>query len=252
MGRQTLSLPVAGAIAGSLMLLAVSRFEAGSSDARQGTYQSVCGTVTYPGGLPAPGVDVSSFWSQGLPYRSSVTDERGEFVFGTDRDPGPIALLVKDRSRAFGGLLVSGGLEEGDPSHHIELEPLVSVSGSLECDSFEGSIAWANVIVREWKTGCRVAAYKATSGSYRFELPGGRYRFDIHGMGVRSARKVVSVPRGVGQLSVGPVRMMPTKLTTLSGRSPPGLPAHGLGVGKGVRLDRLKGKFVLLEFWGYW
>ena len=103
-------LSVAGMVVSFVVVLAVLLSRGVSPSAVHTSHHArptVRGAVVYPGGRPAEGVEISHFWSQGLPYRGSATDLAGKFVFRGDRVSEPLALLAMDRSREFGSLLVA-------------------------------------------------------------------------------------------------------------------------------------------------
>lgn len=88
-------------------------------------------------------------------------------------------------------------------------------------------------------------------------LPPGRYRLEVslihraahrHWKGTRD----FVVSRGDSSLDLPPLKLEPFGLWTLAGKPAPEIEATDLDTGRPVKLAELRGKVVVLDFWGYW
>ena len=88
--------------------------------------------------------------------------------------------------------------------------------------------------------------------------PEGKYRIAINsvdgpeGLRVETATVEIVVPAGEGPLSLPPVRMTVGPLRRLVGQAAPEIDAKDAQSGTAVKLADLRGKVVVLDFWGYW
>jgi thiol-disulfide isomerase/thioredoxin len=138
--------------------------------------------------------------------------------------------VVLSRERRVTGRLVSTGLEEkNERLFNAELAVLV-----------DGKAA-----VRHWSIRGDVALY----------LPAGKYELEAHSNASPTHDVVRSliVPRGKPEVAIGDIDLPITRLKELEG-----LPAPELRDivnwmnSKPLKLSDLRGKVVLLDFWGWW
>jgi len=66
------------------------------------------------------------------------------------------------------------------------------------------------------------------------------------------ARREIVVPRGQGPLDLPPLVLEPPDFQKLVGKPAPEIDAIDLDTNRPVKLADLRGKVVLLDFWGYW
>jgi thiol-disulfide isomerase/thioredoxin len=148
--------------------------------------------------------------------------------------------------------LSPASLAGGEP--RVALEPECRVTGSIVCEQLRKAgkpVGWTNVYLM--RDGRRVASCDSSQGKFEFLAPPGTYRLYAYGSDLGSTYASVTVPPGRKELAVPPVALTASKLVLLQGKPAPELAEGVVGwKGKPVKLADLKGKYVLLDFWGYW
>ena len=142
-------------------------------------------------------------------------------------------------------------LQEGKAE--IRLEHECVVKGKVTCPDLEKGgkpMAYTYVYVR--KDGQSVAAYSGFSGEFYLRVPPGEYTFLVAGDDFETKSRELTVPAGVGAMEVPVTEMEYTKLAGLRGKVVPELEHVLAWKGAGAKVSALRGKVVLLNFWGYW
>jgi thiol-disulfide isomerase/thioredoxin len=87
----------------------------------------------------------------------------------------------------------------------------------------------------------------------QFFLPPGKFELDTYSLDTHRVTTVIDVPNDRGNLELGPIEHQATRLALLEGQPAPELrDVSEWAYGSPVKLSDLRGKVVLLEFWGYW
>jgi hypothetical protein len=233
----------------------------------------VAGTVLGPDGLPSPGARVHWFWTWegGRPESAEAltTDDRGAFrgtltiwldafalvAYSAD---GKLAGLVELRKDALRDVV-------------IKLAPAARVKARVAQDA-EGRrpVPWFNSVWRVChrepsghffdflgrRPGDQVQLAMADSetGELDLRLPPGSYDYDVYDSDhvVKTAHLVV--PAGKEQLDLGTIVLLPSFLARHVGKP---IPEWKVSAARGVdakkaRIADFRGKWVLVEFWGFW
>lgn len=146
----------------------------------------------------------------------------------------------------------------------LTLEPVIRVVVSTRSTSLEAlgrSLEWSNVYVN-LPGRLRVMGIDSRTGTHEILLPPGEYELDVYGTETYSVKPAPTLRLAPGGEDVSLRADLPaTRLASLVGKPAPELTtikgwknvevAGGTPSG-GVTLGDLRGKVVLLDFWGYW
>jgi len=135
----------------------------------------------------------------------------------------------------------------------IDLRPQVRVSGSVACDELTKAgqpIGWTGGYLHS--NGSSIAFYSSNNGTFEFFVPPGKYMLQLYGSSVGTRFVDVTVPANRHEYTTDPIALPARAFALLKGK-----PAQELvGVvgwkGEKVSFADLRGKYVLVEFWGYW
>lgn len=143
---------------------------------------------------------------------------------GTDRPDGPIELRLTESSFVTINLASSGLRDLG------------------------GELSWTNVYV--FKGAARFADSSGDRTTHEFLLPPGKYRLMPYGTNTYTMDQDITV--GIEPLKLD-LDLIPTRLMHLIGRPAPELNSIKAWKNGGpTTLADLRGKVVILDFWGYW
>jgi thiol-disulfide isomerase/thioredoxin len=128
------------------------------------------------------------------------------------------------------------------------------VSGKLACNDLSKrnrDIGWTNVYLNFG--GNRAFGYSSNDQTFHFFVPPGEYELNPYGANLHQIDTQFSIKVGQRELDLGIIELPATRLALLVGEPAPKL--EGIECwknGPAVELENLKGKCVLVEFWGYW
>ncbi len=215
----------------------------------------VTGRVVDAAGKPVPFAAVAGHWGAGKddmkPYNGATTDAEGRFTtkltfYGTE----PQGLLALDRDQKQGGLLLVEPKAAGKPVE-IKLGPLVHVHGRFFCKELDRRPKWTNVYLMSGRV--RFLSCMSDEADFSFRVPPGKYTFWGYGTDVQDVKKDLTLTADKLDADLGTLDLPATIIARHVGKAPP--PLHvtdARGLKKGVQLADLKGKWVLIEFWGFW
>lgn len=215
----------------------------------------VSGRVVDAVGKPVAGVEVATLWNAGkekmTPFKGAVTDRAGRFTLAlTFYGPSTQGLLALDKDRNKGGLLLVENKAAKDPVQ-IKLAPLVHVHGKFFCKELNKRPAWTNVYVMSGRT--RFLFCSSDEAKFSFDLPPGTYQFWGYGADIQDLKKDITLQADKPDLDMGTLDMPATNIARHKAKAPPAWHVtDARSVKKDVKISDFKGKWVLLEFWGYW
>ena len=93
------------------------------------------------------------------------------------------------------------------------------------------------------------------SEQHRFEfyLPPGSYKINAYGREMYGKLLPIEVPEGFREVELNPVHLPPSRLARLRGRPAPEFSKiKAWKNSKPLRIADLRGRFILLDFWGFW
>jgi len=138
----------------------------------------------------------------------------------------------------------------------ITLYPECKITGKLECpelveNGIELERNWLNVSF----DGRLCVEHYSLSSDFQLFLPPGQYSLTASGAddGTLTAKRRLVIPEGVAEMKLSPIQLSLKGSGILAGLPAPDLTSVIAWKGDGPKsLQDLKGKVVLLDFWGYW
>lgn len=216
----------------------------------------ISGRVLDEEGKPVAGVDIADYWSVNegklSPTRGFRTDEEGKFRGSVRYYNRPIAVLAVDGDRKRGGVAVLDKESIGDPVE-ITLRPLVRLHGKFTSEKLGEPVKWSNTMIYINKPRVRLLQCSSSQAEFSLPVPPGEYWFWAYGTDVQRLTKIVTVDGEEKEIDMGTIDLEPTIIAQHYGKAPPEWNVtDARGAEKDVALSDYKGKWVLLEFWGFW
>lgn len=111
-------------------------------------------------------------------------------------------------------------------------------------------MGWTNVYLEA--NGKVVAECSAGDGKFDFLVPPGEYRLEAYGSQLVRRSVNVSIHPNQSEFTVDPIALKPSAIALLKGKIAPEFAEVAGWSGEPIRLSDLRGKYVLVDFWGYW
>ncbi|MCA8991024.1 MAG: redoxin domain-containing protein [Planctomycetaceae bacterium] len=186
-----------------------------------------------------------------------ISDEQGMATFKggkTIASKYRVALVARQEELHLAG--VTNLSREGNDDVKMVLYPECRITGNLQCGELEskGLELHRNWVGVNFNKQLCIEHYSNTSG-FEMYLPPGEYSlFAVGGDGgTLKAERSLVVPVGVAEIELFPIELSLKPSRGLGGRPAPELTDVIAWKGDGPKsLKDLKGKVVLLDFWGYW
>jgi len=214
------------------------------------------GKVVDAEGKPVAGVEVATFWDSGpqgmAGVRGATTDAAGAFSLTAENYGRTLALLALGKDRKLGATSFVRADATGE-EQELRLEPTVTLSGRFTCSDLQAAPPWTMVYVMLDPGGIRVAQCSSMAADFSFVLPSGDYKFHMYGTDVQGRGDERFVEGTEGAIDFGAIDLRATTIAKLYGKPPPPWKVtDARGVGKDATPAKFKGKWLLLEFWGFW
>lgn len=248
----------------SVVLLLSAMQEQAESQSTTDSRSAIAGTVADEKGRPVHGAVISNFWlypsspGQPIPHDDplagalhAVSDNEGRFelVFPAGREPALLFAMDARRRR--------GGVVKVNPDGPIDIvvRSLVSVRGRCASSELAGLPRDIGGAVMH-ASGRQIIDWRVNPGTGAFELPlpPGDYRLLVMSTEARTWKKDIAVPADKTTLDLRLIDLVPSILARHYGKPPPAAwkVTATRGVERSVELADFRGKWVLLEFWGFW
>jgi len=202
---------------------------------------------------PVPKAVAATFWSGGAGMtadKAAITDESGKAVVQIDdwNEKRPVLVLSEDRKL---GAVV--GVTRADREITARVGPTVRLKGKLECTELKSKPAWANTMVSIEGLRAPFAQHMGQSAEFEFVLPAGTYSLRSYGTDVQELKHTVTLKADRAEHDLGTLDLKATAVAKLKGKPMPEWEITAArGVKPNVKLSDYKGKWVYLEFWGFW
>jgi thiol-disulfide isomerase/thioredoxin len=224
----------------------------------------VKGRVVDADGKPVAGAEVASFWGAGSedmpeggngkqsPFGGAKTDGEGLFSVKVDFYGRDAALMAMDSNRTAGGTaVVPAALAKKEVE--IRLSPLVRVHGKFESKDLGRAVPWTNVYMNLLPAKIRLLQNSSLKAEFSMLLPPGEYNMNAYGSDVVGINKTLKLTAAERDLDLGTLNLPAAFLARHVGKElPPWSLTDARGAKKDATLADYRGKWVLVDFWGYW
>lgn len=233
----------------SLILLTAATTQAES-------FARVTGRIVDADGKPAAGARIAEHWyaedRESLkPVRPAVSSNDGNFLLELELYGRDTAVMAVDATGTRGGVATVHAKTPEEPIE-IRLSPLVEASFRYTSESENRKLGRMYVTWLLAGDELRIAVGMSSDQKFTFKLPPGRYT--LRGEESRhdnDEREILLAPGMPVELEPITLRLSP--LTRLYGKAAPAWHVtHARGVPADVQPADFRGKWVVLEFWGYW
>ncbi|MCA8913043.1 MAG: hypothetical protein KDB82_15185 [Planctomycetes bacterium] len=249
-----------------LLLLLVVPAKADERPAVKFENIDVKGIVVDADGEPVAGVAVSDYWSYGdgkwTASGDVKSDKEGRFTLTVRTFPAQPSrgyrIQAGDDTRGAVAVVTA---KEMASELKLTVQPLVTVTGKLQ--AAEGFPANDGVYFNVyWKSPMLwMASTHTKEDSFTLTLPVGEYSYMFRaGEAYKYSRGTFEIPAGKESLALDPIALTLNPLATFYGKQAPdinisyvrNLPEDLEAKGAQVKLADFKGRWVLIEFWGFW
>ena len=211
------------------------------------------GTVVDDAEKPVAGVEIGDNWQLGLETKADSgvkTAADGTFTLTLRYFRPPIALLAMDEKRERGAAVVLSE-EDAKSAVSLKLAPVAIVRGEFFCADKDVSPAGSSV---QWQFGkARIGNLHAVDPKWEVKLPPGPWGFWTYHQDTAPFTRNFDVPSDGKEIDLGRLEVAPNTLATLRGKPfPDWKVSDARGVEKTVQPSDYKGKWLLVEFWGFW
>ena len=206
---------------------------------------------------PLPNASAALFWNvkDGSMKPSSdfiATDDRGRAVLEVDDWGRQRAVMILCADRKLGGIIAVSKEDEGK-AVTVTLVPTVRVKGKLECKELNFKPSWANTMVLPDGFTAQVAQQMGESAEFDFVLPAGKYTLRSYGTDVEARKDAVTLAADQGEHDLGTLDLRASAIAKLKGKpAPTWKVTDARGVKKNSKLSDYRGRWLYLEFWGFW
>ncbi|HEX6814009.1 MAG TPA: hypothetical protein VF384_20465 [Planctomycetota bacterium] len=208
-------------------------------------------------GQPVAGVPVAAFWTVANDAWTpggallATSDDKGAFAQKVLWSGQPTAwfALAKDGTR---GAIVVVDDSSVDGTQEFVLAPLATVDATFDFNACGASVPLlVSLMARPARTF--VGQLQQTGEKLHLRLPPGEYALRTFSRDAVQFDRSFTVPAAKDRVDLGVLPIEPSVIARSYGVEPPPLGVtDARGVGKDFKLSDLKGKWVLLDFWGHW
>ncbi len=225
----------------------------------QSVTRRIRGVVVDEAGKPVANAVVSRLWhnprDQKLKaYEPVNTAVDGTFAIDLTFYYGrPYALVTLDTDRKRGGLLLVEGTNATEPIT-IKAGPLIHFHGTYEAKELGKPVGWTNTILFAMPGRVNFSNFQSDTSRFDFWLPPGTYQIQGYGSSeVAQHKREITLEAGKPDVDLGAIDLAASKIAKLTGKAAPTLlSTDARGVRKNAQISDYHGKWVVLEFWGYW
>ena len=220
------------------------------------TIVKVHGRVLDVNGNPVAGARITDSWfaeEAGLlqPIKPALSGKDGQFSLELEISNRDLAVMAIDANGMMGGI---GTVHAKSPENLLEisLAPLVEIHVRFASENADRILGRTYVTWSIGDEAFRIAGARSRTPKFAIKLPPGHYT--VRGSDSRHVEEVREFMLEAGKpTDLGEIKLPLTPQAKLWGKPAPAWHVtDARGVSKDVQPSDFKGKWVVLEFWGYW
>ena len=203
---------------------------------------------------PVPNASAALFWNVRDAAMTNdgaaATDDHGKVVLQVDDWNRPRVVMILSADRKSGGIVA---VSNDNREVTVTLVPTVRVKGKLECKELNFKPPWANTMVIPDGVTSQVMQQMGESAEFDFMLPTGKYTLRSYGTDVEGRKDSITLTADQREYDLGTLDLKPSEIARLKGKPAPGWKVtDARGIKKNSKLSDYRGKWLYLEFWGFW
>lgn len=214
------------------------------------------GKVVDAGGQPVADVQLDDYWSGNKggmkPGGNTISDSEGRFALKIQFSPRGTAVLAIDAAQTRGAVALITTNNVGE-SLTLKLEPLITVRGEFTCHDLGAPPEWSNVYMSLMPDKVRVAGDFSDPPRFSFKLPPGEYDFNGYGTDVQGLHQTIHLKASEPVVDLQKIDLKATPMALHYGKpAPPWHVTAARGLPRNVKVSDFRGRWLLVEFWGFW
>lgn len=223
----------------------------------QSDVKEIHGRTVDGAGKPLGGVTIAAFWTlqkeawtPGNPVLAT-SDDQGSFAKKVLWGREPIAYFAITKDGTRGGIVMIDDASVAT-AQRFDLVPMATVTATFDFKECGTAVPLlVSLLVPPARTF--IGQLNSTGEKVQFRLPPGEYALRTFSHEAKTFDRSFTVPAEVSSFDLGPLPISPSVIASHYGKEPPALGVtDARGVAKDFKLSDLKGKWVLLDFWGHW
>jgi hypothetical protein len=180
-----------------------------------------------------------------------TTGTDGKTIVTVDERNESRTILVLSADRKFGGV-VTDVRDDLGKELVVTLRPTVRVKGNLECKELGARAEPAYTWVAVQGSSDMIVETNTKSADFEFVLPVGMYTLLCVSSDARGHTRL-TLTDDRAEHDCGTLDLKASAIAKMRGKTPPDLViTDARGAKAEVKLADYKGKWVYLEFWGFW
>ena len=210
---------------------------------------------------PISEVEIASRWILDLKpeqlfkpaFNIGTTDKEGKCIIEFDNKyQQEHVALAYSADRKLSGVAIVESQDAGE-TVKIRMMPVISVKAKYFCPYTKEAPEWSNTIVSIEGIKGYFFEYRSKDGEIEYPLPPGTWNLRMYGQGIIAKKEKLVTNADEPIHDLGKINFEVDAMVKLRGKPAPELTiVDKRGVDNDFKLSDLKGKWVLLEFWGFW
>lgn len=218
---------------------------------------TLTGRVTDSAGQPVAGSEFGTYWlrekSRMRAGDSVVADAEGRFQFQVNYHGRPMALMALDPDQKRGAVFVLR-TNRIDAPLELRLASLVTVRGQFTCSELGRPPNWSSAYLSVLPEKAQVIQDYSEPPRFELRAPPGAYELRGYGSSdVNGLHREITLAAEQSVLDLQSVDLTATPIGRHTGKAPP--PWHvteAHRVPRTVQVADYRGRWLLVEFWGFW